>query len=42
MIIRPQVMQELRTAGDGLVFCESCKRILYYNPPQAIDINAGP
>ncbi len=37
MIIRPAVLQELRTAKDGLVFCESCKRILYYNPPQAVD-----
>ncbi|MBL8217112.1 MAG: hypothetical protein JNK87_40705 [Bryobacterales bacterium] len=37
MIIRPAVMQELRTAKDGLVFCESCKRILFYNPPQAVD-----
>lgn len=37
MVIRPAVLQELRTASDGLVFCESCKRILFYNPPQAVD-----
>ncbi|MCC6365592.1 MAG: hypothetical protein IT165_18925 [Bryobacterales bacterium] len=40
MTIRPQVMQELRQALDGIIFCESCKRILYYNPPVLIDENA--
>ncbi|MBI4903523.1 MAG: hypothetical protein HY820_07810 [Acidobacteria bacterium] len=37
MILRPQVMQDLRTSDEGLLFCESCKRILYYNPPVAVD-----
>jgi predicted nucleic acid-binding Zn-ribbon protein len=40
MTIRPQVMQELRQGLDGIIFCESCKRILYYNPPVLIDENA--
>lgn len=35
MILRPQVLQELRQALDPLIFCENCRRILYYNPPQA-------
>ena len=32
MVVRPQLMQELRSDGDKLNFCESCKRIIYYNP----------
>jgi uncharacterized protein len=32
MKLRPQYFQELRKA-DKLYFCESCGRILYYNPP---------
>jgi predicted nucleic acid-binding Zn-ribbon protein len=32
MRLRPQYFQELRHA-DKLYFCESCGRILYYNPP---------
>jgi len=42
MIVRPQVMQELRISAEALIFCENCKRILYYNPMIAIDENAGP
>lgn len=42
MIVRPQMMQELRMSGDSLIFCENCKRILYYNAPVLIDENAGP
>lgn len=34
--LRPQFMQELRR-GDSLMYCESCKRILYYNPPQSFE-----
>jgi predicted nucleic acid-binding Zn-ribbon protein len=30
--LRPQYFQELRR-GDKLQYCESCGRILYYNPP---------
>lgn len=37
MIIRPQVMQELRQGISELIFCESCKRILYYNPPVSVE-----
>ncbi|MBL8174083.1 MAG: hypothetical protein JNK48_05400 [Bryobacterales bacterium] len=37
MKIRPQIMQELRASADGLNFCESCKRIIYYNPPVIAD-----
>lgn len=32
MKLRPQYFQELRR-GDKLYFCESCGRIVYYNPP---------
>jgi uncharacterized protein len=32
MKLRPQFFQDLRHA-DRLFFCESCGRILYYNPP---------
>ena len=34
--LRPQFYQELRR-GDSLMFCESCGRILYYNPPVSFD-----
>ncbi len=34
--LRPQFYQELRR-GDELMFCESCGRILYYNPPVSFD-----
>ena len=34
--LRPQFYQELRR-GDALMFCESCGRILYYNPPVSFD-----
>jgi uncharacterized protein len=30
--IRPQYFQDLRK-GDQMMFCESCGRIVYYNPP---------
>ncbi|HYP13493.1 MAG TPA: C4-type zinc ribbon domain-containing protein [Bryobacteraceae bacterium] len=32
MVLRPQFFQDLKTA-DRLFICESCGRILYYNPP---------
>jgi predicted nucleic acid-binding Zn-ribbon protein len=32
MMLRPQVFQDLRK-GSELMFCESCGRFLYYNPP---------
>jgi predicted nucleic acid-binding Zn-ribbon protein len=40
MTIRLQFLQDLRR-GDRVMFCESCGRILYYNPPVEID-EAGP
>jgi predicted nucleic acid-binding Zn-ribbon protein len=37
MVIRPQFFQDLRR-GDQIMFCESCGRILTYNP--VIDVEA--
>jgi predicted nucleic acid-binding Zn-ribbon protein len=34
--LRPQFLQELKK-GDAIMVCESCKRMLYYNPPQSFD-----
>ncbi len=34
--LRPQFVQELKR-GDSIMVCESCKRILYHNPPQSFD-----
>jgi len=34
--LRPQFFQDLKK-GDQLMFCESCGRILYYNPPVRFD-----
>lgn len=34
--LRPQYSQDLRR-GDKLMFCESCGRILYYNPPVNVE-----
>jgi predicted nucleic acid-binding Zn-ribbon protein len=36
MKLRPQYFQELRRC-DKIYFCESCGRIVYYNPPVALD-----
>jgi len=35
MLQRPQFMQELKR-GDSVMVCESCKRMLYWNPPQSV------
>jgi len=40
MTMRLQFFQELRK-GDQVMACESCLRILYYNPPQSVDDVAG-
>ena len=32
MVLRPQFFQDLKR-GEKLQFCESCGRIVYYNPP---------
>jgi uncharacterized protein len=34
--LRPQFLQELRR-GDTIMICESCKRILYLNPPESFE-----
>jgi predicted nucleic acid-binding Zn-ribbon protein len=34
--VRPQLLQELRR-DDRVMTCESCSRILYYNPPVAVE-----
>ena len=40
MAIRPQFFQDLKR-GDRIMSCESCHRILYYNPPQSIEDLTG-
>jgi uncharacterized protein len=40
MAVRPQFFQELKR-GDTVMACESCHRILYYNPPQALEDLTG-
>lgn len=40
MALRPQFFQELRK-GDQVMVCESCQRILFYNPPIAFDEATG-
>jgi predicted nucleic acid-binding Zn-ribbon protein len=40
MAIRPQFFQDLKK-GDRIMSCESCQRILYYVPPQAIEDLTG-
>jgi hypothetical protein len=36
IILRPQYMQDLKR-GDELMFCESCGRFVYYNPPVNVE-----
>lgn len=38
--IRPQFFQELKR-GDHIMSCESCQRILYYQPPQSFEDLTG-
>ena len=40
IVLRPQYAQDLRR-GDQLMFCESCGRILFINPPVGFD-DQGP
>jgi predicted nucleic acid-binding Zn-ribbon protein len=35
MLVRPQFLQELKQ-GESIMVCESCKRMLYWNPPQSM------
>src|SRR6266481_5236069 len=39
--VRPQHLQDLKH-GEQVLFCESCQRILYYNPPQSFEDLGGP
>ncbi|HYL77979.1 MAG TPA: C4-type zinc ribbon domain-containing protein [Bryobacteraceae bacterium] len=36
IVLRPQFYQDLRNSGE-LMFCESCGRILFYNPPVSFE-----
>src|SRR5579871_1173378 len=40
MALRPQFAQELKR-GDTIMSCESCQRILYYNPPASFEDLTG-
>jgi len=40
MAMRPQFSQELKK-GDEIMVCESCQRILYYNPPVSLEDLTG-
>jgi predicted nucleic acid-binding Zn-ribbon protein len=41
MTVRPQFLQELKRQ-DAVMICESCKRMLYWNPPQSVeDLGVG-
>jgi predicted nucleic acid-binding Zn-ribbon protein len=39
--VRPQYLQDLKH-GNQVLFCESCQRIIYYNPPQSFEDVGGP
>jgi predicted nucleic acid-binding Zn-ribbon protein len=39
--LRPQFLQELKL-GEKIMYCESCGRILMYNPPVAFENGVGP
>jgi predicted nucleic acid-binding Zn-ribbon protein len=39
--LRPQYLQDLKR-GEQVLSCESCQRILYWNPPVAVEDVAGP
>ncbi len=36
ILLRPQFLQELKR-GDSIMVCESCRRMLYWNPPQSVE-----
>lgn len=36
MQLRPQFLQELKR-GDAVMVCESCRRMLYWNPPRSVE-----
>ena len=39
--VRPQYLQDLKR-GEQVLTCESCQRILYYNPPTHMEDLGGP
>jgi uncharacterized protein len=40
ILLRPQFFQDLRNSGD-MMFCESCGRILFYNPPVSFEMHVA-
>ena len=38
IVLRPQFFQDLKR-GEELMFCESCGRIIFYNPPVSVEQN---
>jgi predicted nucleic acid-binding Zn-ribbon protein len=36
LVLRPQFYQDVRR-NEEVLYCESCGRILYYNPPVVAD-----
>jgi uncharacterized protein len=40
ILLRPQFFQDLRHSEE-LMFCESCGRILYYNPPVSFEMHVA-
>jgi hypothetical protein len=36
IVVRPQLFQDLKR-GEKILMCESCQRMLYYNPPQSVE-----
>ena len=36
MSVRPALLQQLKL-GDTIMVCESCKRMLYVNPPKSVE-----
>jgi uncharacterized protein len=38
--VRPQYFQDIKR-GDKVMYCESCSRILYYNPPVDVETQDG-
>jgi predicted nucleic acid-binding Zn-ribbon protein len=40
LTLRPQLSQDLKR-GEEILSCESCQRILYYNPPVAVEDLTG-
>lgn len=41
MALRPQFLQDLHAGSGGIMHCENCKRILYYNPPVSFEHDAA-